>query len=105
MRTSPIFLTVTQVIKPHIPLIKFRKGHVDSCHTTQTPQQSSQGVSAAKPAKSTSYSLEEYQLPARFRRLPLDNYEIEAINGLLLYQFSLGLKYYIKLNIENYLMK
>ncbi|XP_014247222.1 uncharacterized protein LOC106665364 isoform X4 [Cimex lectularius] len=81
MRTSPIFLTVTQVIKPHIPLIKFRKGHVDSCHTTQTPQQSSQGVSAAKPAKSTSYSLEEYQLPARFRRLPLDNYEIEAINS------------------------
>jgi len=71
-------------VKPHIPLIKFRKGGPftqvlhQSEHSTNPPPNVLSGVKmAAQPA----LSLDWWELPQKYRKFELDDKEIESING------------------------
>ncbi|XP_069683272.1 alpha-ketoglutarate dehydrogenase component 4 [Periplaneta americana] len=74
-----------QTIKPHVPLIKFRKGGLSAVDPRSTGAETSShsGGSAGggKKAQFTSRPvIEDYQLPLRYRRQPLDEKEIAYIN-------------------------
>merc|ERR1719206_1467822 len=63
-------------VKPHIPLIKFRKGLSEPTSVTG-------GVagSVAAPMAGAGGSLEWWEVPAKFRREAIDDMECEAINN------------------------
>ncbi|XP_050537979.1 uncharacterized protein LOC126903660 isoform X2 [Daktulosphaira vitifoliae] len=61
-----------QTVKPHKPLIRFRYGVTGNNHIL--PQD------AVAPVGSV-FSLEHNELPLRFKRGPLDEAEINAINA------------------------
>ena len=71
-------------VKPHIPLIKFRKGLAD-----KTPVTGVAGTNTAPPVGVTGSvilpvaggSLEWWEVPAKFRREAIDETECEAINN------------------------
>ncbi|XP_001842997.2 uncharacterized protein LOC6032392 isoform X1 [Culex quinquefasciatus] len=66
-----------------IPMIRFRKGgpHLDAAGQSAPATQAGQAVSGAQPRSvSTGEAIEEWQLPARYRRKPIDDVEIEWIN-------------------------
>lgn len=73
-----------QVIKPHVPMIKFRKGALSNMDPqgTGTPSQHATGSAGAgkKPQVTLRPVIEDYQLPLRYRRRPLDENEIAYIN-------------------------
>ena len=79
-----------QALKPHIPLIRFRKGGLahatPSASAPVTPAPSHMAASAASPAGSKtdwapkSTSVDWWQTPNKYRRRELDDIEIEAIN-------------------------
>ncbi|XP_038113809.1 uncharacterized protein LOC6032392 isoform X2 [Culex quinquefasciatus] len=60
-----------------IPMIRFRKGgpHLDAAGQSAPATQAGQARSV-----STGEAIEEWQLPARYRRKPIDDVEIEWIN-------------------------
>lgn len=58
-------------VKPHIPLIRFRKGG-------NTSQANSSSTSSIKPAASVG-SLEEAMTPIKYRRKTLSQLEMETI--------------------------
>ncbi|GFT73471.1 uncharacterized protein NPIL_349591 [Nephila pilipes] len=60
-----------QIVKPHIPLIKFRKGGKDVLGSQTL------GVSPSRSQKGS--GIEESELPARYFRKPLSQIEIETI--------------------------
>ncbi|XP_065225353.1 uncharacterized protein LOC135849091 [Planococcus citri] len=63
-------------VRPHTPLIKFRKGGIEGSKTSGSSSSSGVGRSSGpRPI------LEDYQLPLRYRRRPLDEAEINAINS------------------------
>ncbi|XP_053680755.1 alpha-ketoglutarate dehydrogenase component 4 [Anopheles nili] len=68
-----------------VPLIKFRKGgpFLESAGHTTSGTSGSAGAAAA-PAHARSVSsgeaIEEWQLPPRYRRKPIDDVEMEWIN-------------------------
>jgi len=72
------------VIKPHIPLIKFRKGSLfplerlvaapEPALDAHPPQGTTAGASSA-------VSLEWWDLPLKFRRAGIDDLECESINS------------------------
>merc|ERR1712106_965457 len=66
---SRAFSTGLAVIKPHVPMIKFRKGVVSS--PAQQP-------AAAAPAGPVVY--EWWEVPGKFRNPAIDQDECEAIN-------------------------
>ncbi|XP_066903878.1 uncharacterized protein [Halyomorpha halys] len=66
-----LVLRVAQAMKPHIPLIKFRKGQ-PVVNTTGTP---------ASVEGQQYYIISEEQLPLRFRRQLLDERQINVINS------------------------
>ncbi|XP_043217484.1 uncharacterized protein LOC122386119 [Amphibalanus amphitrite] len=83
-----------KTVHPHRPLIKFRNG--PHAATSERPAVHASPVTAAPaPAAASAPSgggrrwttvqsgpvLEEWQLPARYRRLPLEEREIECINN------------------------
>ncbi|XP_046662255.1 28S ribosomal protein S36, mitochondrial isoform X1 [Homalodisca vitripennis] len=84
---SGMFFRAIQTVKPHVPLIKFRKGghRVPEAGHSSGPavvQASAARVPAKGEAKVTVRpTIEDYQLPQRYRRLPLDESEINAINS------------------------
>uniref|UniRef100_A0A2M4C5A7 Uncharacterized protein n=2 Tax=Nyssorhynchus TaxID=44543 RepID=A0A2M4C5A7_9DIPT len=69
-----------------IPLIKFRKGgpFLDVASQSTGGAAGTSAASAATPAHARSVSsgeaIEEWQLPARYRRKPIDEVEMEWIN-------------------------
>lgn len=66
-----------------IPLIKFRKGgpHLESSGAGHPAQAVAAGSSATQSRSASSgQAIEEWQLPARYRRKPIDDAEIEWIN-------------------------
>lgn len=65
-------------MKPHIPLIKFRKGQ----HVVNTPAKPpiSQGTAASAGGQHY-HIISEEQLPLRFRRQLLDERQINVINS------------------------
>ena len=88
---SQVFI-LFQALKPHIPLIRFRKGglsHATPSASAAAPATASpthMAASAASPAGSKvdwspkSTSVDWWQTPNKYRRRELDEIEIEAIN-------------------------
>uniref|UniRef100_T1E3F6 28s ribosomal protein s36 mitochondrial n=1 Tax=Psorophora albipes TaxID=869069 RepID=T1E3F6_9DIPT len=78
-----VFLRPMLSAAKRIPLIKFRKGgpFLESASSGQHAAASAgaSGGSQAKTAPSRE-AIEEWQLPARYRRKPIDDVEIEYIN-------------------------
>ncbi|KAK9498056.1 hypothetical protein O3M35_003938 [Rhynocoris fuscipes] len=77
MKLSNLIRSV-QVLKPHVPLIKFRKGSrgqmetmVKNTNTTTFNRKQDQNIQV----------IEDFQLPRRFRRSLLGENEINAINS------------------------
>ncbi|PSN43167.1 hypothetical protein C0J52_09895 [Blattella germanica] len=58
-------------VKPHVPLIRFRKGGLSA---------SGSGGAAKSRQVSSRPVIEDYQLPLRYRRQPIDQKEIDYIN-------------------------
>ncbi|XP_059490042.1 alpha-ketoglutarate dehydrogenase component 4 [Neocloeon triangulifer] len=74
-----------QAVRPHVPLIKFRKGsavqgHVDNVRVVAAaaPTQSSSKPSF-KPVQKGPI-IEDWQLPLRYRRQALSQQEVDYIN-------------------------
>uniref|UniRef100_A0A2M3ZE99 Putative secreted protein n=1 Tax=Anopheles braziliensis TaxID=58242 RepID=A0A2M3ZE99_9DIPT len=69
-----------------VPLIKFRKGgpFLDVASQSTGGAAGTSAAAAATPAHARSVSsgeaIEEWQLPARYRRKPIDEVEMEWIN-------------------------
>jgi len=89
---------LVQVIKPHIPLIKFRKGGLPQFQAAASApaMQAAQAIPAAAEAapaaaalagssnvwKATQMPVREwYDTPTRFKRRQVDDLEIDLING------------------------
>ncbi|XP_054278802.1 uncharacterized protein LOC128997222 isoform X1 [Macrosteles quadrilineatus] len=74
-------------VKPHVPMIKFRKGgspqkHAEAGHSSSPPVVHAAPQSKAASGRVVSRPIiEDYQLPARYRRHGLDQAEIDAINS------------------------
>jgi len=74
-----------QQVKPHVPLIKFRKGgtNVTVPSPSATPSAPSRPPPGTKPQLTPIVSLpliEDWQLPKKYQRLRLDDAEINYIN-------------------------
>lgn len=82
-----------QAIKPHIPMIRFRKGGLPEARPAAGEPAPQVAHVISKPPKSAQASsstpdwtpiqvgpLEFWQLPSKFRKRDLDELEIEAIN-------------------------
>ena len=79
------------VVAPHVPLIRFRKGlelqqeeehqHAAVASPAGTSLQQSFAVAPASASPSAGGVLEWWQRPEKFARKPLDDQEIEVING------------------------
>ncbi|XP_026284082.1 alpha-ketoglutarate dehydrogenase component 4 isoform X2 [Frankliniella occidentalis] len=67
-----------QSVKPHVPLIKFRKGSPAHGHSAGSGSPSP-GVAGSSVVFSRG-TIEDYQLPSRYQRTPMDEKEIEYIN-------------------------
>ncbi|XP_045613382.1 alpha-ketoglutarate dehydrogenase component 4-like [Procambarus clarkii] len=75
--------TIHKAVRPHIPLIKFRKGGL-----TELVRGAPQPIAAAGPVITGSSAsptppppvLEEWQVPPRYRRERITEEEIEYIN-------------------------
>ncbi|XP_011494260.1 PREDICTED: 28S ribosomal protein S36, mitochondrial [Ceratosolen solmsi marchali] len=77
-----------KVVQAHVPMIRFRKGvnnRVAAVVAKSAPSGSG-GVSANKPEGATGPNvvvlpiIDDFQLPVRFQRRPIDTNEIEYIN-------------------------
>ena len=84
---GPLDLSKLAVVAPHVPLIRFRKGlelQQNDANVASAAGSSSQQSFAGAPAAASSPSvgvLESWQRPEKFTRKPLDDQEIEVING------------------------
>ncbi|CAI6345718.1 unnamed protein product [Macrosiphum euphorbiae] len=61
-----------QTVKPHQPLIQFRHGVPVINKSESTPSPSTVGAVQ---------TIEDYQLPTKFKRVMMDDAEINAINS------------------------
>ena len=68
-------------VKPHIPLIKFRKGLSEETPVTAGVASSVPGLAGSVAAPVAGGSLEWWEVPAKFRREAIDEMECEAINN------------------------
>jgi len=85
-----IRMSHARALKPHVPLIKFRKGSGTSHHVGASAAPSSPAFAARSPSapskplkQNEAYQLptiEDWQLQGRFQRRPLDEEEIAYIN-------------------------
>ncbi|CAL7946554.1 unnamed protein product [Xylocopa violacea] len=76
-----------KVVKPHVPLIKFRKGGINraTAGTKPSPAQSGPTMSqrsagATGPNVIVLPTIEDIHLPPRYHRRPIDEKEIAYIN-------------------------
>ncbi|XP_070164376.1 alpha-ketoglutarate dehydrogenase component 4 isoform X2 [Polyergus mexicanus] len=80
----------SQVVQPHVPMIKFRKGGINHAvaGTTAAPSARSSGPSqtqqsagnATGPGVIVLPTIEDLHLPPRYQRQSIDEKEIEYIN-------------------------
>lgn len=78
-----VFLRPMLNAAKRIPLIKFRKGgpHLESSGAGHPAQAAAAGAGAAQTRTASSgQAIEEWQLPSRYRRKPIDDVEMEWIN-------------------------
>ncbi|XP_054006106.1 alpha-ketoglutarate dehydrogenase component 4 isoform X1 [Hylaeus anthracinus] len=78
-----------KVVKPHVPMIKFRKGGIDRAsagsaatspaHSGAATLQQNK-VGATGPNVTVLPTIEDIYLPPRFQRRPIDEKEIAYIN-------------------------
>ena len=87
---GPLDLSKLAVVAPHVPLIRFRKGlelqqqeeHQRAAVASPAGTSLQHSVAAAPASASPSAGvLEWWQRPEKFARKPLDEQEIEVING------------------------
>ncbi|XP_071512499.1 alpha-ketoglutarate dehydrogenase component 4 [Panulirus ornatus] len=82
-RMSSLAGSAWKAVKPHIPMIKFRKGGLtELVHGVSEPVAATgpaPGGSAAPPSQAP-VVLEEWQVPLRYRRELISEEEIEYIN-------------------------
>ncbi|XP_032679867.1 28S ribosomal protein S36, mitochondrial [Odontomachus brunneus] len=80
---------VWKVIKPHVPMIRFRKGGSNlvagataapSARSGPSQMKRSAGSGATGPGVTVLPTIEDLYLPPRYQRLPLGDKEIEYIN-------------------------
>ncbi|KAK4292431.1 hypothetical protein Pmani_034811 [Petrolisthes manimaculis] len=76
--------TAWRAVKPHIPMIKFRKGGLEEL-VRGTPESTTMpgGVSSGTTVNTTTTTtqvLEEWQVPLKYRRERITQEEIEYIN-------------------------
>ncbi|KAF7391754.1 hypothetical protein HZH68_011297 [Vespula germanica] len=78
-----------KVVRPHVPLIKFRKGSLDRVNVgaSAAPSAASGTASSQQSSGRTTGhqvtvlpTIDDIHLPARFQRRPIDEKEIEYIN-------------------------
>ncbi|XP_054006107.1 alpha-ketoglutarate dehydrogenase component 4 isoform X2 [Hylaeus anthracinus] len=75
-----------KVVKPHVPMIKFRKGGIDRGSAATSPAHSGAAtlqqnkVGATGPNVTVLPTIEDIYLPPRFQRRPIDEKEIAYIN-------------------------
>ncbi|OAD59042.1 28S ribosomal protein S36, mitochondrial [Eufriesea mexicana] len=73
-----------KVVKPHVPMIKFRKGGINRGTTTPStqsgPTMSQQSTGATGPNVVVLPTIEDIFLPPRYQRRPIDEKEIAYIN-------------------------
>ena len=74
--SSGLLLSLATV-KPHIPLIKFRKGLAEAEHQQVAPAAAAVMGAVAAVAGG---SMEWWEVPAKFRRETIDEKECDAIN-------------------------
>ncbi|CAH1796216.1 unnamed protein product, partial [Owenia fusiformis] len=74
---------IIQVVKPHIPLIRFPKHAVETLGTQLPfpPVNEASSAPEVKPSKmSPGVAIEDKDLPMKYRRKLIDDIEIEYIN-------------------------
>ncbi|KAK1136264.1 hypothetical protein K0M31_000829 [Melipona bicolor] len=74
-----------KVVKPHVPMIKFRKGGINRVHPGTPSVQAGPTVSQKSPGATGPNvvvlpTIEDIYLPPRFQRRRLDEKEIAYIN-------------------------
>ncbi|XP_030383348.1 uncharacterized protein LOC115630852 isoform X1 [Scaptodrosophila lebanonensis] len=75
-------ITLATMLAKRVPLIQFRKGGagiVASNSQSASPSQASE--KAAEGKKANGSAIEDWELPARFARKPIDPVEAEYINN------------------------
>ncbi|PBC31038.1 28S ribosomal protein S36 [Apis cerana cerana] len=87
MMASKGWKVSASVVKPHVPLIKFRKGGIQKDTTSNPPSKhldsamlEQNNPSATGPNVVVLPTIEDLYLPARFQRRPIDEKEIAYIN-------------------------
>jgi len=76
---------IWQIIRPHVPLIRFRKGALSAVHdlAVRAPAEAPSAPSpAAAPLPPTpALPMQEWELPRRYQRQILSVEEMDAINS------------------------
>lgn len=87
VKMSSVAGAAWKAVKPHIPMIKFRKGGLSElAHGAPQPAVAGAVPSSAAPKPSaaaaiqTAPVLEEWQTPLKYRRRPITQDEIDYIN-------------------------
>ncbi|XP_068209521.1 alpha-ketoglutarate dehydrogenase component 4-like [Palaemon carinicauda] len=85
VKMSSVAGAAWKAVKPHIPMIKFRKGGISEL-AHGAPQPATAGAvanpTAPKPSAAAAAApvLEEWQTPLKYRRRPITQDEIDYIN-------------------------
>ncbi|XP_035742075.1 uncharacterized protein LOC118450416 isoform X1 [Vespa mandarinia] len=75
-----------KVVRPHVPLIKFRKGGLNRVNVGASAAPSAASGTASATGRATGPqvivlpTIDDIHLPSRFHRRPIDEKEIEYIN-------------------------
>ncbi|XP_063225149.1 alpha-ketoglutarate dehydrogenase component 4 isoform X2 [Bacillus rossius redtenbacheri] len=81
---SSVGVKLWQTVRPHVPLIKFRKGGLSGSAAAVAEARGvtepGPGPQPGRPAAATVHVISGGELPARLRRRPIDDFEIAYIN-------------------------
>jgi len=75
---------IWQIIRPHVPLIRFRKGALSAVHDlvrAPVDAPSTPSPAAAPLPASPALAMQEWELPRRYQRQILSDEEMDAINS------------------------
>ncbi|KAL9874186.1 28S ribosomal protein S36, mitochondrial isoform X1 [Glossina fuscipes] len=73
---------IAQVADKRVPLIKFRKGGSQLLPSSSSPHSHTQhaGPNSTIVESQPTNAIEDWELPSRYKRLPITNDEMEYIN-------------------------